>query len=134
MNTTDPQGDLLQPQSSHSSLTIEELRAEHSQLQILFIAALTAIIIMALFLCVFMGKQWRMVRAQVEEQRPTVQKMYGDYQKTTEPLVRNFTASLQSFATKNPDFQPILNKYRDALRAYFPSGTAAAPASAGTQR
>jgi hypothetical protein len=84
-----------------------------------------------------MGKQWRIVRAQVEEQRPTVQRMFVDYQKTTEPLVRNFTASLQAFDSKNRDFQPILDKYRDPLRSYLPGGTAslsAAPAPAGTQR
>jgi len=115
-------------------MTLEELRAQQSQFQMLFIAAQTAIVIMALFLCVFMGKQWRMVRAQVEEQRPTVERMWGDYQKTTEPLVRNFSASLQTFAAKNRDFQPILDKYRDALRSYYPpAGPALSPAPAGTQ-
>src|SRR5262245_16444846 len=127
MNSGDPQGDLLRPNAVRSSsVTVEELSVRQNQLQLLFIAALAAVVIMSLFIFVFMGKQWRLVRAQVIEQRPTVQRMMADYQKTTEPLIRSFTASLQSFAAKNRDFQPILDKYHDALRPYFPPSPASA--------
>jgi hypothetical protein len=127
MNTTDPQGDLLQPRSNNPA-NVDDLVADHRQLVALFNVAMAAVVIMAVFIFLFMFKQYRMVKAQVDEQRPTIQKMYVDYQKTTEPLVRNFTASLQAYSAKNRDFQPILDKYRDALRPYFPGG----PASTGT--
>jgi len=119
MNTTDPQGDLLHPRPNPPA-DVADLAADHRQLVALYNVAMAALVVMALFVCLFMGKQWRMIQAQAEEQRPNIQKMYGDYQRTTEPLVRNFTSSLQDFATKNRDFQPILDRYREALRAYFP--------------
>jgi len=131
MNTTDPQGDLLQPRTSNArSGSVEELQARFQQLQSLFVLALAAIVLMSVFICAFMGKQWRMVRAQVEEQRPAVQKMALDYQKSTEPLIRSFTDGLKTFAARNRDFQPIIEKYRDALRPYLGSSLPAASAPA----
>jgi len=117
MNTPDPQGDLLQPRSLADSGAVGELQERFTQLQTLFVVALAAIVIMSLFICAFIGKQWRMVRAQVEEQRPTVQKMQVDYYKTSYPLMQSFTARLQTFATTNRDFQPILERYREPLRS-----------------
>ena len=122
MNTTDPQGDLLQPRTSTGlTATVEDLQARFQQLQTLFAVALAAIVLMSVFTCAFIGKQWRMVRAQVEEQRPAVQKMMVDYQKSTEPLIRSFTDGLKTFAARNRDFQPIIDKYREALRPYLGS-------------
>ena len=129
MNTTDPQGDLLQPRSN-SPANVDDVVAGHRQLVALFNVAMAAIVIMAVFMFAFMFKQYRMVRAQLNEQNPSIQRMYAEYQRTTEPLVKNFTSSLQAYAAKNRDFQPILDKYRDALRPYFPGGPA--PAGTGT--
>src|SRR5260221_7969497 len=128
MNISNPQGDLLQPRSLPDSGAVGELQERFTQLQTLFVIAMAAIVIMSLFICAFIGKQWRMVRAQVEEQRPTVQKMHTDYFKTSYPLMQTFTARLQTFATTNRDFQPILERYREPLRDFFnPKTSATAP-------
>jgi hypothetical protein len=125
MNTPDPLGDLLQPRSLPDSGAVGELQERFTQLQTLFVIALAAIVIMSLFICAFIGKQWRMVRAQVEEQRPSVQKMRADYFKTSYPLMQSFTARLQTFATTNRDFQPVLERYRGPLGEFFTSTTPA---------
>lgn len=123
MNTTDPQGDLLRPRPAAPLASAEEFQRRTLQLQNLVNVALLSIVVMSLFICAFIGKQWRMVRAQVEDQRPTVQRMKADYRRTTEPLIRSFTASLQTFAAQNRDFQPILDRYRDPLRIYLAPAT-----------
>ena len=79
----------------------------------------------------FIGKQLGMIQAQLAGQRPLVQKAVTDYQKYHEPLVRHFTAALQSFAQTHRDFQPFLEKYRPQLKAYYtapppPSGAPSA--------
>ena len=136
MNTTDPQGDLLQPRTgADPSAALEQLRMRYEQLQFLFVVALAAIVMMALATSLFMFKQYRMVRAQVEEQRPNVQRMWGDYKNTSEPLIQKFTASLQAFAEKNRDFQPILERYHNALRPYFgPTAPAQPPKTPANPR
>src|SRR6267378_4359241 len=48
--------------------------------QSLFVVALAALLLLGMVSCLFIFKQWRMVRAQVEEQRPSVQRMWTDYQ------------------------------------------------------
>lgn len=134
MNPGEPQGDLLQPRpTADAAAALEQLRSDYQQLQSLFIVALGALLVLGLSTCLFMAKQWRMVRAQVEEQRPNVQRMWAEYQRTTEPLVQKFTARLQGFAAQNRDFQPIVDRYREPLRAYFgpavPAPSAKSPPS-----
>jgi hypothetical protein len=127
MNPTDPQGDLLQPRPGASAIgDIAELQMRYEQLQTIFLITLVALVIAGLASCLFMAKQWRIVRAQVRDQRPAVQKMTYEYQKNSEPLIRNFTVELQRFAERNRDFQPILQRYQEALSPYLlpsaPSG------------
>src|SRR5437588_10580050 len=98
MDNPQGQGDLLQPRAGTDSAAVEELRSQYSQLQSLFVVALAALLLLGMVSCLFIFKQWRMVRAQVEEQRPTVQRMWADYQNTSEKLIRNFAVSLQRFA------------------------------------
>ena len=130
MDNPQGQGDLLQPRTAiDSTLAIEQLRSQHQQLQSLFVVALSALLVLGLVCCLFMFKQWRMVRAQVEDQRPTVQKMWSDYTNSSEKLVRNFVGSLQSFAAQHRDFQPILDRYREPLRSYFVPSVPAPPSN-----
>jgi len=130
MDKPQEQGDLLQPRTAADPVVaIANLRSEHQQLQALFVVALGALLLLGLVCCLFIFKQWRMVRAQLQEQRPTVQRMWADYQSGSERLIRNFVGSLQNFAGQHRDFQPILERYRDPLRLYF---VASVPAPPGT--
>ena len=99
-----------------SAVTVEELQYHFEGLRSLFFLALLGLILAVLAVDVFfVRRQMVAVRSQLDDQRPKINKLLADYKKGTEPLVRNFTTSLQSFAATNHDFQPILNKYRPFL-------------------
>ena len=104
------------------------LRDQQRQLQNLLLVTLIGLIVMGGGVALFIAKQMRMVQQNLAEQRPAVQKMMADYQQTSEPLIRNFTAALVQFAATNQDFQPILEKYRPTLSNYF-RGPGAMPAA-----
>ncbi len=134
MDSTDPQGELI-PAPAPTPLTMEELRDEqeilygqYQTLHTLLLATLTALIVMALGVSLFIGKQTRIVRHQLEEQRPLVGKLASDYQKNSEPLIGNFVRQLQGFAAVHRDFQPILEKYRNGLFHYFAANVSHPPA------
>jgi len=130
MDNPREQGDLLQPRTGGDSAAVEQLRGQYQQLQSLFVVALAALLLLGMVCCLFIFKQWRMVRAQVEEQRPTVQRMWSDYQNGSEKLIRNFAGSLQNFAAQHPDFQPSLDRYREPLRSYLAPSIPAPPSTA----
>jgi hypothetical protein len=128
MDNPHEQGDLLRPSAAaDSSASVEQLRSQCQQLQSLFVVALAALLLLGMVSCLFIFKQWRMVRAQVEDQRPSVQRMWTDYQNGSEKLIRNFVGSLQNFAAQHRDFQPILDRYREPLRPYLTPSVPAPP-------
>ena len=134
MDSTDHQGELI-PAPAPTPPTVEELRDEqeilygqYQTLHTLLLATLTALIVMALGVSLFIGKQTRIVRNQLEEQRPLVGRMAADYQKNSDPLIRNFVRQLQGFTAVHRDFQPILEKYRNGLFHYFAANVSGQPA------
>jgi len=127
MNPSNPQDDIASAKSGESAVTLEELQYHFEGLRSLFFLALLGLIIATLAVDVcFVRRQMVAVRSQVDDQRPKINKMVAEYKKSTEPLVRNFTASMQSFAASNHDFQPIFERYRPYLG---PTAAAAAPAT-----
>jgi hypothetical protein len=60
-----------------------------------------------------------MVQQNLADQRPAVQKLVADYQRTSDPLIRNFSSAIAQFASTNQDFRPILDKYRPVLSNYL---------------
>ena len=126
MSSSDPQGDLLSTRDG-SSVSVELVSRQLEILRTLFTAALVALILLSLGVTLFIFKQMRVVRAQLDDQRPTVTKMKADYEKISEPLIRNFAGRLQGFAASNPDFRPILDRYRNALGAYLNAPPAPVP-------
>ena len=75
---------------------------------------------------------------QLEELRPKINEKVAAYKKRTEPLLKNFATSMQTFAASNQDFQPIMDKYRPFLWSVLqqpatptPSGTNPAKAPQG---
>lgn len=126
MSSPDPQIDSLQSRGS-SSVSLELLQRQLEVLRTLFTTALLALILLSLGVTLFVAKQMRMVRAQLDDQRPNVTKLATDYRNVSEPLIRNFTSRLQGFAATNPDFKPILDRYRPALGAYLNSPATPGP-------
>ena len=98
---------------------LAELRDQQRQVQNLLIVTLLALIIFGGGVALFIAKQMRVVQQNLAEQRPAVQRLIADYQRTSEPLIRNFSSALVQFASTNQDFRPILDKYRPALSNYM---------------
>ena len=133
MISPDSQSDLPQGRSS-SAVSPELLQRQLEVLRTLFTTTLLALILLSLGVTLFVAKQMRMVRAQLDDQRPNVTKLATDYRNVSEPLIRNFTSRLQGFAAANPDFKPILDRYRPALGAYLNSPASPGPASVAPKK
>ena len=118
-----------------SSNELSALRENQRQLQNLLLATLVALILMAGGVGGFIYKQVRLVQQNLAESRPAVQKMVADYQRASEPLIRNFITAMAQFAATNPDFRPIVDKYRPVLSNYMGAPLpGATPIPAGTTR
>ena len=132
MNLTDPQDGLSKANVSEaSSVNLQELQYHFEGLRDLFLYALIALIALTVtFDLFFLSKQMVFARTQLNDQRPRVTRAMADFKRDTEPLVKSFTASLQSFGATNKNFQPILDKYRLVLGRYMQGAavTSAQPA------
>lgn len=93
-------------------------------LQKLFFAMLVAVLIMSLSLNVFLVRQTIFARTDLETVRLQMNLLNANYQKFEEPQIRGFVNALIGFGQTNPDFVPILTKYKLPLTP-IPSGPAA---------
>jgi hypothetical protein len=91
--------------------------AEVRSLKSLFHAALLALIVLAVAVDIYLGKQMRLAQRQYVAQRQNIDE--------SERLLRSFVVAMDSFAATNKDFQPIFDRYRPVFGKYL-----AAPASA----
>ncbi|MDB6031517.1 MAG: hypothetical protein JWM16_1855 [Verrucomicrobiales bacterium] len=68
---------------------------------------------------IFMYQQMKMVRGQLAEQRPSVQKAIQDYKSVSLPLIERFSKRMQGYAATHPDFKPILQRYEPVLGEFM---------------
>lgn len=104
-------------------VSIKELEQQCHDLRTLLNATFVVILVLSVALNLFLAKQMRMIRAKVVEARPVIQRMQAEFQRK-EPNMQKFVSALQSFATTNPEFQPILARYRQVIPQYFGSSIA----------
>ncbi len=117
MNSTDPSSHA--PEVTRSSAEFERLRRQHETLRFYFVAVLASLIILAVGVDLFIGKQMRLARNQVKYQRPLLNQAQSNFQRQHEPVIKRFTGRLQAFARTNSDFQPVLEKYQPALGRFL---------------
>lgn len=106
-----------------------KLRSQHEALRNLFLGTVAALILLSLGLNLFIGKQMRMVRAQLDEFRPQVTRVATEFKERREPAIRSFLNQLQSYASVHREFQPVLEKYRPLLGGYLAANAAPPPAT-----
>ena len=116
------------PMETTSSLN-DSLESRFQGLKQLFYYALFALIVTSVAVNIYLGKQMRLARAQLAEQRQTIGRLSEDFYNASEPLIRDFSVTMQSFASTNKDFAQVFDKYRPAFAKYL-SGSPAAPAPA----
>jgi hypothetical protein len=113
------QPDLLQARpTTLPAVTLEELDQRCQDLRTLLHATLVALIVLALGLGLFLGKQMRLVRGELSELRPVIQRVAVEFRQK-EPKMKGFISALQAYAANNRDFLPILDRYRAAAPDYF---------------
>jgi len=139
MNSSDPQGDLLQPLNASpadtgtkASQETDAIWAHIYRLQTVLADALVALVFLSLGIILFMGKQMTTIRARLAADRQSAQQMYADFQANTTPKVRGFVRALQTFATTNQDFAIVLEKYRPVLGPFFAPAPPAFPTNVAT--
>lgn len=113
--------------STQPSAPDADLASQFAGLKQLFYAAVFAMIILGASVNLYLAKQMRLARAQLLEQRQVSARTMEEFQKTSEPVVRNFVVALQGFAATNKDFEPIFAKYRGALSKYATGPTSTTP-------
>jgi hypothetical protein len=105
-----------------------DLAAQFHDLRNLFYIATFALLVMGVGVNIYLGKQMRLARMQLAEQRQTLGKAAEEFANNNEPMIREFAGAMQSFASTNKDFAPIFDKYRRSFSNYL-SGSSAAPAT-----
>ena len=96
----------------------------------MFYIAVFALIVMGVSLNIYLGKQMRLARAQLAEQRQATSKIAQDFHGTSEPLIRNFAIAMNAFGATNRDFEVVFNKYRGAFAKYLTGPMPATPTPA----
>lgn len=104
-------------------VTVNELEQQCHDLRTLLNATFVVLLVLSVAVNLFLAKQMRMIRAKVVEARPVIQRMQAEFQRK-EPNMQKFVSALQSFSVTNPEFQPILARYRQVIPQYFGSSIA----------
>jgi hypothetical protein len=107
--------------------SLGSLAGDFRDLRNLFYLAIFALLVMGVGVNIYLGKQMRFARTKLAEQRQIVGRASEEFQKTGEPMVRDFAAAMESFAATNKDFAPVFDRYRPAFSKYL-SGVSPAPA------
>ncbi len=114
------------PESSneHREKSRSELASQFYDLRNLFYIATFALLVMGVGVNIYLGKQMRLARTQLAQQRQTV----DDFQKNSEPMIQEFAVAMRSFAATNKDFEAIFERYRPVFSNYLTGASAQPPA------
>lgn len=119
MDPFDPQPDLpRQRPTSLPSITVHELEAQCDDLRTLLTATLVALLVFSIGVNLFLAKEQRRIRQKLSESRPMVAAMATQF-RNKEPNMKAFISALQTYSYSNPDFQPLLERYKVAMPQYF---------------
>ena len=105
-----------------------ELAGEFRDLRNLFYIATFALLVMGVGVNIYLGKQMRLARTQLAQQRQTAGRAADDFQNSSEPMIREFAGAMQSFASTNKDFAPIFDRYRPLFSKYLTGSSPQPPA------
>lgn len=110
---------------AHEHKHRRDLASEFHDFRNLFYLATFALLVMGVGVNIYLGKQMRLARTQLAEQRQTFGRAADDFASNNEPMIREFAVAMQGFASTNKDFAPIFDKYRSAFSKYLGSSASA---------
>jgi len=103
------------PNPASSESEASELRAQYHQLQQLVSSILLVLIVISGTLTVFLLRQWRFVKTELDAVTPQAAQLLTNYSNNF-ALSQDFAKKLAEYGRTHPDFSPIVNRYRlDAL-------------------
>jgi len=109
-------------------LAILELQQQSQDLKRLFNATFVALIALALGVNLFMAKETRIVRRDLDLKRPVWLKECDNFRRLDEPEIRKFMAELHLYAASHREYQTnILHRYRVDLSNYFSTPAVVSP-------
>ena len=100
------------------SVTVLELEAQCQDLRTLLTATLVALLVLSVGVNLFLAKEQRIVRQKLTALRPMVYDLAAQFRQK-EPNMKAFINALQTYSYSNPDFQPLLERYKVAMPQYF---------------
>jgi hypothetical protein len=123
LQPSDAASGALPPETGGSSDAVRGrmgyLYKQYAFLETLVALTISALILSSLGLNLFLFKQMRLVRGQLNNQKQISTSILEEFHSKREPSIHNFVNKLQAYADTKPEFRVILDKYRTPLAKYF---------------
>ena len=124
------------PVSSSSQPDLKDLQAQCENLQQIVSSLLLVLIVVSATLSIYLLRQWRFVKAEVEGVTPQAVQMITEHTNSY-AMTQDFVRKVAEYGRTHPDFAPIMDKYR--LKESLPkpgtgSVTSSLPASATSKK
>jgi len=94
-----------------SSAPDRDLQAQVDRLRQLLHSVLVLVIVVSGTLTIYLLREVRYSRAELQALRPNATNIITQYEKTVGPNMDQFVRRLATYGKTHPDFQPILTKY-----------------------
>jgi hypothetical protein len=105
-----------------------DLQAQYEALRHLVVSILILVVVISGTFNIYLLRQWRSTKKDLEESRPQFAQMLAGYQKS----MNDFVIPVTEYGRTHPDFTPVLAKYglKPATPTNQPPATPTSPATA----
>jgi len=90
---------------------LQELRTQYQSLRQVVSALLVLVLIISGALDIYLLRQWKMARAELQRRGPQVTAFVAEYNRVSAPAITDFVKRLIDYEKTHPDFTQILTKY-----------------------
>ena len=104
-----------------------ELQRDYADLRRWLCLAVTATLVLAASVTLYLWYQFLVIRREVLHLRPQVEQMSLDFEKNQVPVIDGLYSRLTAFGKTNPDFNTILERYNVVAGPASKPTTPAAP-------
>jgi hypothetical protein len=108
-----------------SQTEVSQLREQYESLRHLVTSMLVLVVVLSGTFSIFMWRQWKTNREDLNNFRPGATQLIADYNKVTAPIIADFVKKLKDYYKGHPDFDWVAKKYS---LSQTPTGAPASPA------
>jgi hypothetical protein len=87
-----------------------DLQAQFDALRHMVVSILILVVVISGTLNIYLLRQWRSTKRDLEAVKPQAAQMFAEYQKSG-PLMENFVKKVTEYGRTHTDFAPIMAKY-----------------------